>query len=121
MTARWLRMALVGVAALLAADFPAAAPATARDADLIRAAERGDVAAVRRLLADGASVRARDAQGRTALLAATYANRVDAARVLVDAGADVDAKGEISNSAFLLAGAHGDLENALCVEAVPVE
>jgi uncharacterized protein len=114
MIARWLRMVPVGVAALLAADSSAAAPATARDADLIRAADRGDIAAVQRLLADGASVRACDAQGCTALLAATYANRVDA-------GADVSAKDEISNNAFLLAGAHGYLENALCGEAFPVE
>jgi uncharacterized protein len=121
MIARWLRMVPVGVAALLAADSSAAAPATARDVDLIRAADRGDIAAVQRLLADGASVRARDAQGRTALVAATYANWVHAARVLVAAGADVNAKDEISNSAYLLAGAHGYLENALCGEAFPVE
>jgi hypothetical protein len=55
-------------------------------------------------------VRARDAQGRTALVAATYGNRVEAARLLIAAGADVNAQDDIRNSAFLLAGARGYLE-----------
>ncbi len=46
----------------------ARAQAPARDAELIRAAEAGDATAVKRLLAQGASVRARDARGRTALV-----------------------------------------------------
>ena len=84
--------------------------AAGQDAELIRAAETGDAAAVKRLLADGASVRARDARGRTALLAATQGNHVAAARLLVGAGADVNAQDEIRDSAFLLAGARGYLE-----------
>jgi uncharacterized protein len=80
------------------------------DQRLIAAAESGDTAAVRRLLGQGASVRARDAQGRTALVAATYGNRVEAARVLIAAGADVNAQDDIKNSAYLLAGARGYLE-----------
>ncbi len=84
--------------------------APARDAGLIRAAEAGDAAAVKRLLGEGASVRARDGQGRTALVAATYGNRVEAARLLVAAGADVNAQDDLRNSAFLLAGARGYLE-----------
>ena len=81
-----------------------------QDTALITAADRGDVAEVRRLLATGASVHARDAQGRTALLAATYANRIDVARVLIAAGSDVNAKDAIENSPYLLAGARGHLE-----------
>jgi uncharacterized protein len=82
----------------------------ARDAELIRAAEAGDAPAVKRLLAQAASVRARDAQGRTALVAATYGNRVEAARLLIAAGADVNAQDDLRNSAFLLAGASGYLD-----------
>ena len=70
----------------------------------------GDPAAVKRLLAQGASVKARDAEGRTALVAATYGNRVEVARLLIDAGADVNAQDHLRNSAFLLAGASGHLE-----------
>jgi hypothetical protein len=96
--------------ALVPGAAPAQNPAAGRDAELIRAAEAGDTPAVQRLLAQGASVRARDAQGRTALVAATYGNRVEAARALIAAGADVNAQDDIRNSAFLLAGARGYLE-----------
>ncbi|MBM3644221.1 MAG: ankyrin repeat domain-containing protein [Alphaproteobacteria bacterium] len=80
------------------------------DRTLLAAAERGDAAAVRRLLADGASVRSQDAQGRTALLTATYANKPDVARILIAAGADVNTQDQMLNSAYLLAGARGHLE-----------
>ena len=79
----------------------------AQDRALIEAAERGDVAATRSLLAQGASVAARDSAGRTALLAATHANRVEAARILIAAGADVNAKDNIEDRPFLYAGAEG--------------
>lgn len=81
-----------------------------RDAALIGAAERGDVAVVERLLREGADVKARDASGRTALLAATQHNRIDAARRLIAARADVNAQDSIQDSAYLLAGARGYVE-----------
>jgi ankyrin repeat protein len=79
----------------------------AQDRALIEAAEGGDVAATRSLLAQGASVAGRDSAGRTALLAATHANRVEAARILIATGADVNAKDNIEDSPFLYAGAEG--------------
>ncbi len=79
----------------------------AQDRALIEAAESGDVIVTRKLLAEGASVKARDSAGRTALLAATHANRVEVARILIAAGADVNAKDNIEDSAFLYAGAEG--------------
>src|SRR5215213_6742551 len=54
---------------------------------LVSAAARGDVGAVRRLLADGAPVDTRDRDGRTAVTAAALDDHVDVARVLIDAGA----------------------------------
>jgi hypothetical protein len=101
---------LIFTALALAASGPGAAQAPDRDAHLIRAAEAGDAAQVRTLLARGASVKARDARGRTALLAATQGNRVDAARLLIEAGADVNAQDDMRDSAYLLAGARGYLE-----------
>lgn len=80
------------------------------DAALIEAAARGNDVEVQQLLAKGAGVRARDAEGRTALTAATYGNHVGAARLLIAAGADVNAQDNMRNSAFLLAGARGYLE-----------
>ena len=68
---------------------------------LISAAETGDPDKVKALLKEGASIEARDASGATALLAATHENRVDAARALIGAGADVNAKDKIQDSPYL--------------------
>jgi hypothetical protein len=81
-----------------------------RDQTLIAAAGRGDTASVERLIREGASVAARDVRGRTALLAATHGNHVAAARALIAAGADVNAKDDIEDSPFLYAGAEGRIE-----------
>ncbi len=103
-----LRIAL----AIWIATCASVAPAqpVSRDAALIAAADAGNAGKVRALLAEGASVAARDAQGRTALLAATQGNHVEAARQLIKAGADVNAQDRIQDSAYLLAGARGYLE-----------
>jgi uncharacterized protein len=97
---------------LAAILFAMSAPANAqnRDQALIAAADKGDLAAVERLIREGASVAARDGRGRTALLAATQANRVAVARALIGAGADVNAKDNIQDSPFLYAGAEGRIE-----------
>lgn len=84
-------------------------PAAAQDG-LIAAAERGETVVVRRLLAEGARVNARDVRGRTALLAATHRNHVDVARLLINEGADVDAKDVMQDSPFLLASAEGRVD-----------
>lgn len=99
-------------ALLMTALIGMCAPAMALDQDqaLIDAAGRGDLAEVQRLLKAGASVRAQDGQGRTALVAATYGGHTPVARVLIAAGADVNTKDQLQNSAFLLAGARGHTE-----------
>ncbi len=51
--------------------------------------------------------KARDAAKRTALLIATRADHVEIARVLIAAGADVNAKDNIRDTPFLYAGAEG--------------
>jgi uncharacterized protein len=94
-----------------AACGPALAQAEAGGAaaQMIEAAAGGRVAEVRRLLGAGASVRARDPSGRTALLAATQGNHEAVARLLIEAGADVNAQDNQLDSAYLLAGARGYL------------
>ena len=77
---------------------------------LIDAAERGDTPAVLRLIADGADINARDARGRTPLLAATHANRVETAGALITAGADIDIRDNQKDNPFLYAGAEGLLD-----------
>jgi ankyrin repeat protein len=84
--------------------------AASLDERLHRAAEKGDDAAVRTLLGQGAAVDARDAAKATPLLVATRHNHVGAARALIQAGADVNAKDAIQDSPYLYAGARGHLE-----------
>ena len=52
-------------------------------------------------------MKARDGRGVTALLAATHGNHVEVARLLIAAGADVNAKDNIEDTPFLYAGAEG--------------
>ena len=78
-----------------------------KEREMITAAERGELPVVRRLLADGARIDARDQRGRTALLAATHRNRIDVARFLIQEGADVNAKDFVQDTPFLYAGAEG--------------
>ena len=86
-----------GTAALSYSPPPAAAaiaPAPqAMDpaAQLRRAAEIGDVGALRALLGQRTAVDARDAGGRTALMLATLRGRTEAVEALLSAGADPNA------------------------------
>jgi uncharacterized protein len=102
----WLRAA----AAVLATAALHAQGADPLNARLIAAAERGDVGAIRALLAQGAPIDARDDRGRTSLMAAVHADRVDAARALIVAGADVNIQDDRKDNPFLYAGAEGRLE-----------
>jgi len=82
----------------------------ARDRELIAAAQTGNTMAIQTLLTEGASLKARDAEGRTALIAAVNAHMGAAARLLIQAGADVNLQDNAQNSAFLLAAIQGDAE-----------
>ena len=73
------------------------------DRMLIAAAGAGDLIRVEDLLARGASVGARDADRRTALVAASFENNVAVAERLVAAGADVNAKDQTVQSPYLIA------------------
>ena len=105
------RSVLKGVACLLLASTPLIASGkTMSEPTLHAAASSGDVASVRKRIAEGAKIDARDGSGATALLVATHANQVEVAKVLIDAGADVNAKDNINDSPYLYAGARGHLE-----------
>ena len=92
---------LHGPVALLAMAFLLAAPAAAQVAPspqeaaaydgLHRAAHVDDVDAIRQLVAGGADLAARDANGRTPVHVAAYASNDRALRALAEAGADMNA------------------------------
>lgn len=78
---------------------------------LIDAAAAGDIGALRALLETSElDLNMRDARGRTALMAATYANQPAAVELLLNAGADVDLQDDMLNNPFLYAGAEGLME-----------
>lgn len=74
---------------------------------LFEAAASGDVGAARRALRAKADLEARDDERRTPLVVATKARRTDVAVLLLESGADPDAKDALQDSAFLYAGAEG--------------
>lgn len=112
MRVKWFSAGVVVLATLAACETgaredasptPRRADRAALDSGLIQATGTGATARVRTLLRRGARVTARDAQGRTALTAAAYGNHVEAARLLVEAGSDVNAKDETQQSPYLIA------------------
>ena len=125
-------LALVGVLAACqpprpsAVRAPAAAPSAAQtpmmattmpakqnpklDQALIAAAGQGDLAVVKQLLAQGASVTAHNERGVTALIAAAYQNHVAVAQALIAAGADVNVQDDTRQSAYLIPTADGYVE-----------
>lgn len=74
---------------------------------LFRAAEQGDLAAARTAIAAKADLEARNERKRTPLIVATKAKQTEVAILLLEAGADPNAKDDINDSAFLYAGAEG--------------
>ncbi|MEU8732493.1 ankyrin repeat domain-containing protein [Streptomyces tendae] len=86
-----------------------AEPPTPADLALSQAVRRGDADAVRAALRAGADRELRDEQGRTPLLLAALADRVEVAEVLVAAGADVNAQDARDDSAWLVTGVTGSV------------
>jgi len=62
------------------------------DVRLKKAAESGDIEAMKRALAEGANVNGQNEQGHSALGSAAWVGQVEAVRLLIDAGADVNLK-----------------------------
>ena len=96
--------------ALALAVVPGTAPATAGaglDAPLIDVVRRGDAAAVRAMLDEGADVDARQPDGATALHWAARLDRVDLARLLLAAGADPTAANAFDVTPLSLAAVNG--------------
>lgn len=100
----------IGIVAALLLFAEWGIPMNAKDRELIQAAADNDVASLRRLIDEGASLNSKDARGRTALLTAVAGEHVEAALLLIDAGSDINEQDLILDSPFLLAGANGSLE-----------
>lgn len=98
---RWLLM-LVSVALLPASSVLGV------DSPVVKAAKAGDLATVRKLIAQGADVNIPEGDGSTALLWAAYNSNVEMVRALVGAGAVWDAANHYGMTPLLQASRTGD-------------
>lgn len=78
--------------------------------ELLEAARRGDTAVLKRLLLAGALPDPLDGAKRTPLLIAIGANQLEAAALLIEAGANINAQAENMDTPWMLAGALGRTE-----------
>ncbi|GHF71147.1 ankyrin repeat domain-containing protein [Streptomyces sp. NRRL_ISP-5395] len=81
----------------------------ALDHDLLTAARTGDTDRVRTAIEGGARVDVRDEELRTPLLLAVHGDHVEAARLLVAAGADPNAQDRREDSPWLATGVTGSV------------
>jgi len=83
---------------------------TTMEKEFLEAAKKNNSRKLQDLLNKGVEIDARDNHERTALMVATYENNIDAAILLIEAGANVNAQDDRLESPFLHAGARGHLE-----------
>jgi ankyrin repeat protein len=83
---------------------------TSAGREMLAAAERGDAAALGRLVTAGAPLDPVDGAGRTPLLVAVEHDHRAAALLLIEAGADINAQAANKDSPWLQAGALGRTE-----------
>jgi thiosulfate/3-mercaptopyruvate sulfurtransferase len=74
---------------------------------LMRAAHRGRIDILKELIAAGAQLDARNADGNTALWLACVDNRLDAIKVLIKAGIDIDNRNDNDATALMYASSAG--------------
>lgn len=77
---------------------------------MIELAAMGETEQVLQFVREGANLNAQDSEGRTAVLAATYANEQDTVKALIEEGANIDLQDDRLDNVMLHAGANGYLE-----------
>lgn len=79
--------------------------------ELIQAVENNDLEKVREILQDTSyPINETNDKGETPLLIAAHENYTEAAKLLIEAGADINQQDHIQDSAYLYAGAQGKTE-----------
>ena len=98
---RTIRGFAVGLTALLVC----AASGEDTSDTLIQAIRNNDLTSIKTQLRKGADVNTRDRRGSTLLMHAAIAGSPDAVKLLIDSGADVNAKNSFDETALLLCAA----------------
>ncbi|MCY9548767.1 ankyrin repeat domain-containing protein [Lysinibacillus xylanilyticus] len=79
--------------------------------NLIQAVENNDLEKVQEILQDSSyPINETNDKGETPLLIATHENYIEVAKLLIEAGADINLQDNIQDSAYLYAGAQGKTE-----------
>jgi len=79
--------------------------------NLIQAVEKNDLEKVQEILQDSSyPINETNDKGETPLLIATHENYIEVAKLLIEAGADINLQDNIQDSAYLYAGAQGKTE-----------
>ena len=105
---RWVRVTRGCLSALLLVPMALGVAAAATpDAPLADAAQRADWAAVEALLQEGADADARQGDGSTALLWASYRDNREIAALLIRAGTEVNASNDLGVTPLWAAGENG--------------
>lgn len=105
-----LILALLVLATPAAAQTAPSAAETAAYAGLHRAAQDGDVGAIRRLIAEGADVNARDRRRRTPTIVAAFRSDAAALKALAEGGADMNAQDWQGYDVVTIAAVAGDAD-----------
>ncbi|AHG20932.1 ankyrin [Chania multitudinisentens RB-25] len=77
--------------------------------EFLFAAEKGDIDAVKKCLANHVDINATTRQGRTAITLASLSKHYDCVALLISAGADIDRQDQICFNPFLLSCLNNDL------------
>lgn len=82
-----------------------------QSSNLIQAVEKNDLEKVQEILQDSSyPINETNDKGETPLLIATHENYIEVAKLLIDAGADINQQDYIQDSPYLYAGAQGKTE-----------
>lgn len=91
------------------------------DRELIAAAERGDAATVKQLIARGANVNAKDEKQDSAFLVASARGRTEVVRLTLAAGADLKSTNRFGGTGLIPACHYGHLETVKLLLATKID
>jgi uncharacterized protein len=83
--------------------------------NLLRASAKGDLAAVKKFVADGADVNAADGLGRTAVIEAAWGGHGDVVKYLAEKGANINAADNAGYTPLMRAAEQGHLPVLTCL------